>query len=40
MRIKFNTMQEKHFSYSRYKQAGKRMFFLNLFGLGIMITNF
>ena len=40
MTIKFNKMQDKHFSWAKNKQDDKWLLFLNLFGFGILITNF
>ena len=40
MIIKFNRMQQKHFSWARNKQDNRWLLFLNLFGFGILITNY
>lgn len=40
MMIKFNIMQQKHFSWARHRQDNRWLLFLNLFGFGILITNY
>lgn len=40
MRIRFREMQEKHFRYGKCKEGNRKMYFVNFFGLGIMVTNF